>query len=802
MNIIERSLTQNATRAYITYDLSLFDPLLLQLWDRMVSIVIRSCLKLRPVPHYDGRSSELSCNCSARFVVVEISKISMADRNNVVWGNEDDDDNHSFGSDFEAMVDRIADHPEHFHLPVAIPVHAENDLLPMDAALMEAVEAIEEIEAVGAEIRPLPFPARPRNAMVLQGEGADRRGDREAFLMQRRHDRHQHHLLANQRQERARERADERGARNRAMLNAIRAERMEAARVQPPAAPRRGLMNLFRWNRNNGQAQPADPRPQNPPIAPGAGNGMDDQADEMMRMMLMMAQADMGRANEPPPFDNRFLFDLVREDLSCYLHTGNPNRNCQTIVRFCTETPEAIHFLDHRTRRTPLHEAALRCSCIHTIRALVETTHERIPQASSRLMANDADGNCPLQLYLIGMGRKSVMAMDTTSDVLDILINTPPNNIPARQNRRGNNSLHLACSAPESMVPSFIIETFLSRISGGPTIQNRDLKTPLHVHCDRPDASVEVARLMVENKPDFNFPRDQDGKAPIHYAAQRNNGPLVEYLIQAKPACVFTQTTDAKNVLHLFKGIEPKTLELILRKAPRLVSCQTTETLMNPLHTLLADSRLTINPKVVRMMVVENQEILMQADRYGFLPIHYACRTSRDPEIVRLLLTGQSAAAVTLKNDTALSLAASQNASVETVQMLIEACESALKKANDYGFLPLHCVCRAQRPKETIIRALIDAFSEARQMQTHAGELPLHLAHKGASKASLHVLGHDENSSSAFDALVSKNKVGNTPRTFMFLHNFSRLTHLLCSSHCLYQRGRYWKHSNHDCGPS
>jgi len=132
---------------------------------------------------------------------------------------------------------------------------------------------------------------------------------------------------------------------------------------------------------------------------------------------------------------------------------------------------------------------------------------------------------------------------------------------------------------------------------------------------------------------------------------------------------------------------------------------------------------------------------------------------------------------MTRKQDSALSLACTCNKSVETVQMLIEANADALVKRNDYGFAPLHCVCRAYQPRMGIVQALLDACPSCVTLKTHGGETPIHLAsgNTGAFVGVLQLLTMAQNRfrpTSSDDAkadptgtrrMAMTNKVGNTP---------------------------------------
>jgi Ankyrin repeats (3 copies) len=222
-----------------------------------------------------------------------------------------------------------------------------------------------------------------------------------------------------------------------------------------------------------------------------------------------------------------------------------------------------------------------------------------------------------------------------------------------------------------------------------------------------------------------------------------------------------------------------------------------------PLHTLLtprvgSSSRHGnhIREAIVRILVQAVPGTLSLADRNLYLPLHCACEKGADASIVALLLEADPAAAnkLTKKNDTALSLACSANKSIETVKLLLRANPDATTRPNDYGFLPIHCVCRAYQPRLEIVQALIQANPLTVACPTNAGEFSVHVASNNTS-ASVGVLealtkalvdyggGKDSiqtavvpanevpdrptavvPSSALFKEAALVNKVGNTPR--------------------------------------
>jgi ankyrin repeat protein len=188
----------------------------------------------------------------------------------------------------------------------------------------------------------------------------------------------------------------------------------------------------------------------------------------------------------------------------------------------------------------------------------------------------------------------------------------------------------------------------------------------------------------------------------------------------------------------------------------------------------------------VERLLETNPEAAAIPDSEHYLPLHHACEQGCNSQIIAALLEKYPSAAyaMTRKQDSALSLACTCNKSVETVRLLIQANPGALVKKNDYGFAPLHCVCRAYQPRMGIVRALLDACPDCVTLKTHGGETPVHLAcsNSGAFVGVLQLLTMAQKHQRAGDAkdwIVADrpmtNKVGNTPCKFLSWVPASRL---------------------------
>jgi ankyrin repeat protein len=324
--------------------------------------------------------------------------------------------------------------------------------------------------------------------------------------------------------------------------------------------------------------------------------------------------------------------------------------------------------------------------------------------------------------------------------------------------------------APETMVEPSCIERLIKASPVVASKVNMKRQTPLRLHCQRRNASVEVAKLLLEAHPDAMQLLDgDDGWAPIHYVAANGNFTLLRYMVETYPESARVRTSNQETVLHLLckqhhttttnSTVSPSrdvaaaaaaaaanrnnggtgsgktelvaAVELLLQADPDSVLTRDSKHSYTPLHlSVCKGGDPTVTLQVVRRLLECNPRVATIVDCENYLPLHHACEIGCSLDIVQALLESYHPAveAMTRKNDTALSLACTCNRSVDTVKMLITANPQALIKKNDYGFAPLHCVCRAYQPRMGIVGALLDARPSCVHLKTNAGETPLHLA--------------------------------------------------------------------------
>ncbi len=534
----------------------------------------------------------------------------------------------------------------------------------------------------------------------------------------------------------------------------------------------RAFVGAPRENENNNHND--NPNRENP-IGFRANNPRADIDDDFDDIVMMANGGLEGRitalraALESVPSG---LFEMVQEGRVCSSVLSGWGRteetSCQCIVQHCANHPEEAQYVS-RQGRTPLHEACLRGACRHVIQALLEATNHRASKE------RDFQRNTPLHLLFVDYSsnqlnnRNLVWSPEDLAQVVGDLLAFNPLVIASGRNSDGDTPLHSACMAPETMVdPSSIVQLLQASPRTANSLNDKG-QTPLRLHCQRRNASPEVAGLLLQENPNALIQLDHErGWAPIHAAAANANFELLRYLVEYFPESVKVQTSKRQTALHLLcqhhthlssVGPSPSlpqgnptyeqdgnrntqnntnsipnvvaAVEFLLRADSNAIRYQDSIDECTPLHLVCkTEGSRQVPLPVVKLLLGCNPAAAGIADKQEYLPLHHACEMGSSYYVIQALVEAYPDAtrALTSKGDSALSLACKANKSTDTVKLLLEHSKSVLKKTNDYGFCPLHCVCRAQQPRMGIVQALIDACPETAMMETHAGETPFHLA--------------------------------------------------------------------------
>ena len=463
------------------------------------------------------------------------------------------------------------------------------------------------------------------------------------------------------------------------------------------------------------------------------------------------------------------LFHMVKEGRTCKSVLSGWGRSeqgsCDSIVQHCAAHPDDSIYVSV-LGRTPLHEACLRGACRHVIRALLEATH------GSR--ERDHQGNTPLHLLFVDYSSSAlnnlnlVWSPEYLAQVVGDLLADNPSVIASSTNADGDTPLHSACMAPETMVDPSSIVQLLRANPRAATRMNRKNQTPLRLHCQRRNASPEVAGLLLEENPHALIVLDNElGWAPIHAAVSNANFKLMRYLVESYPESVKVQTSQRQTVLHLlcqhhthlstvgppasvqnhshtsYSGRSSNNnsinatpnvaaaVQFLLEADPEAIMHRDRTNGYTPLHLVCkTEGSRQVPIKVLRLLLGCNPRAAGVPDSQDYLPLHHACEMGGNPEVIKALVDAypDATGALTRKQDSPLSLACTSNNSAETVQLLINANRKVLTQKNHFGFCPLHCVCRAHQPRMGIVKALVDACPESVNLQTHSGETPLQLA--------------------------------------------------------------------------
>eukprot|EP00977_Amphora_coffeiformis_P012226 scaffold3023_cov175-Amphora_coffeaeformis.AAC.17 len=127
------------------------------------------------------------------------------------------------------------------------------------------------------------------------------------------------------------------------------------------------------------------------------------------------------------------LFTLLREGVHCKDDLLSPG-GCPTVVERCRDHPNEVNFIDRQTGRTPLHEAALRCACIHVVRALMQVEHE--------VFQFDRLANTPLHLLFSGIASRQ-LNQDRLHLVVEELLTAGSTMMVNSANVEGYTPLHM-----------------------------------------------------------------------------------------------------------------------------------------------------------------------------------------------------------------------------------------------------------------------------------------------------------------------------------------------------------------------
>ncbi|GKY91763.1 hypothetical protein MPSEU_000148000 [Mayamaea pseudoterrestris] len=488
------------------------------------------------------------------------------------------------------------------------------------------------------------------------------------------------------------------------------------------------------------------------------------------------------------------LYNLLTQgDLTCTcaLRGSNVNSGCQRIVQRCRAHSNEVHHQNRHSRRTPLHEAAARLCCVRVMESIINA----VPGGGvSLLTRTDENGMTPFMCFLKGLTTRRVDTKQLHA-MMTLLLGPTPEIVAGIYHRNGYSPLHIALAAPEAMIPIDLLQRIIClRPQSIVCRSNNAGQTSLHTHCERPNASVDVAQLLLDApRPVFiegvtdemiMVNDHQDGYTPFHYAARNGNTEMIRLFLttpvgdqlhwnEGIPAVARRSRGTQQTPLHIACQHHARNKELIrllLNAAPEAASMRDAIKNSTPIHLLCKQALISID--CIRAFIAVDPDCLQIGDANSYLPLHYVCESGSPVDIINSLLAGypHAASVMTRKQDSALSLACAANRSPPTVQLLIKTFPGAIVKMNQYGFIPLHCACRGYQPKLAIIQALVRADSNCTTIPTLSGDVAIQLAQNNKS-TSMVVLEYLKGKSDGLHAVPRRAGLSAVERQSMMVDN-------------------------------
>lgn len=137
---------------------------------------------------------------------------------------------------------------------------------------------------------------------------------------------------------------------------------------------------------------------------------------------------------------------------------------------------------------------------------------------------------------------------------------------------------------------------------------------------------------------------------------------------------------------------------------------------------------------VERLLQLAPDAVQRRGTVFGWLPLHFACGYEASVDVVQLLLEAYPKATEVQDNDGDLPLhiACYNGLSTNIVRMLLETYPKATEISNNKGYLPLHCACKYESSLETV-KVIYETFPEAITRKDSYGKLPADYAYSNSA---------------------------------------------------------------------
>lgn len=301
----------------------------------------------------------------------------------------------------------------------------------------------------------------------------------------------------------------------------------------------------------------------------------------------------------------------------------------------------------------------------------------------------------------------------------------------------GKTPLHLACECSEIDIP--MVQLLLEAGPGAVLKVDDTGRTPLHyVAASQSSNSYGVSQMLLAAGPDAPSMADKSGRLPLHYACEKCCDPRVaRLLLQTAPAAARVMDLDDKMPLHLACE-RPDTDAAIIQSLLDIgieAASKVDKSGRCPLHYLaVSGSELT-----GELLRAAPQAALIANCVRGRLPLHYACESLKNHQIVATFLevAPQTSLIADADGQTALHVAVQrEEVTLGTIHSLLDAGPEAALKGDSKGWTPLHHLVttaigrKAVSPKEfhQLVDLIVAAAPEAPLVADKHGQVPLHYA--------------------------------------------------------------------------
>jgi len=328
---------------------------------------------------------------------------------------------------------------------------------------------------------------------------------------------------------------------------------------------------------------------------------------------------------------------------------------------------------------------------------------------------------------------KRERALNDQMDIIGHFLRARPNTINQR-GFIGENILHMALFSED--VPQPLVNMLLTEKRRLIRETDNDGRTPLHYACK--EGSAPCIRFIFGLCPQVVRVADVIGDHPLHVALQRDpkiGFELLKDMFQAWRDVAAEAGRDGYLPLHWYiKGEPTGTTELLFlsRILDANLAAVTTMTEQGQVPLHLACKSCT-DWNVVRLLIIFGPEAARTVDSYGNLPIHYAMKNEMEvPTSVVDQLASHCPETLTQPanrvDDGPRFLPiyyAIRNGNEATVRLMCDLNPECTRTISDpKGRLPLHIACRYGKP--SIIEHLLLLNPEATHVRDKKTKLPIH----------------------------------------------------------------------------